>query len=206
MQFISLLELIGTAAFAMSGTLKAIKKDLDYYGIAIFALVTAIGGGIIRDILINRVLPSSLANPIFSVVSLLSAVAVVIFYTHISAQVKKLMVFDAIGLAAFTAIGAEVAFNSGLNQPFVVITLAILTGTGGGVIRDVFAGEIPSIFQKEFYAVSSLIGAIFFMIVHPFFGNTIAVYSSFAMTLVIRLYTMQKDINLKKVSKYELNN
>lgn len=201
MEFISMVEIIGTVAFAMSGALLAIEKDMDYYGIAIFAIITSVGGGIVRDILINKNLPVSLTNPIYIIISIVSAALVIIFYKKFIHLSKVLQIFDAIGLAAFTAIGAEVAISNGLNQPFVIITLALLTGTGGGVLRDVFAKEIPYVFRKEVYAVASFFGAIMFIVIYEFIGNELALYASFSFTLLIRLFCIKKNIHLKKVSR-----
>ena len=202
MEFISIVELIGTVAFAISGALTAIDKELDYYGIAIFAIITAVGGGIIRDILINENLPAALENPFYVLISLASAAAVIVFYRRIVRFTNILMIFDAVGLAAFTAIGAEISVRHNLNMPFVIITLAVLTGTGGGILRDVFAKEIPFVFRKEIYAVASVIGAVSFMIIDPLTGNNmIALYACFGITLLIRLGCMKKDIHLKKVGK-----
>lgn len=202
MEFISVVELIGTVAFAMSGALVAIDKELDYYGIAFFAIITAVGGGIIRDMMIDERLPAALENPIYVLISIGSAALVILFYKKIILYTNVLQVFDAIGLAAFTAIGAEVAIQNSLNMPFVIITLALLTGTGGGILRDVFAKEIPFVFRKEVYAVASIIGAVCFIINRELSGNnTVALYSCFAITLMIRLGCMKKDIHLKKVKK-----
>ena len=203
MEFISIVEIIGTVAFAMSGALIAIEKELDYYGIVFLAIITSVGGGIVRDILINKSLPSSLANPIYMIISIFSAALVIIFYKKIIHLSKVLQLFDAIGLGAFTAIGADVAIRNGLHQPFVVITLALLTGTGGGVLRDVFAKEIPYIFHVEVYAVASIFGAILFIVIYKVVGNEVALYVCFAITLLIRLFCMKKDIHLKKVEKVE---
>ena len=193
--------MIGTVAFAISGALIAIEKDLDYYGIGFFAMITAVGGGILRDVLINQRLPIALENPIYVIISLVSAVIVVAFYKKIVNYSNVIQFFDAIGLAAFTAIGAEVAIKNNLEMPFVIITLAVMTGTGGGILRDVFAQEIPFVFRKEVYAVASIIGAICFIIIYNFFGNDIALYSCFAITLIIRLFCFKKNIHLKKVKK-----
>lgn len=201
MEFISVMELIGTVAFAVSGALLAIDKELDYYGIAFFAIITAVGGGIIRDMLINENLPVAIANPIYVIISIVSAAFVIIFYKKIIKYSNVLQFFDAIGLAAFTAIGAEVAIHNHLSLPFVIITLALLTGTGGGTLRDVFAKEIPFVFRKEVYAVASIIGAICFIIIYEFSDNYIALYSCFAITLIVRLFCIKKDIHLKKVMK-----
>ena len=201
MEFISIVEIIGTVAFAVSGALTAIEKKLDYYGIIIFAVITAVGGGIVRDILIDENLPSSLNNPIYMVISIISAGMVILYYSRIIKFEKVLQLFDAIGLGAFTAIGAEVAIGNGLYQPFVIITLAVLTGTGGGVIRDVFAKRIPFVFREEVYAVASIIGAILFIGIYKFAGNEAAVYACFAVTLSIRLLCMKMNIHLNKVDK-----
>lgn len=202
MEFISVVELIGTVAFAVSGALVAIDKELDYYGIVFFAIITAVGGGIIRDMMIDASLPAALENPLYVLISIASAALVIFFYRKIILYTNILLIFDAIGLAAFTAIGAEIAIENSLSMPFVIITLALLTGTGGGILRDVFAKEIPFVFRKEIYAVASIIGAICFIIIGEFSGNnTIALYSCFGITLIIRLGCMKKDIHLKKVEK-----
>lgn len=201
MEFISVVEIIGTVAFAISGALAAIDKELDYYGIAILSIVTAVGGGIIRDILIDISLPASLENPAYIIVSLISAAIVIIFYRKIVHYTNLLQYFDALGLAAFTALGAEVAVLHNFRQPFVVITLAVMTGTGGGTLRDVFAKEIPFVFRKEVYALASIIGSIVFISTYNLLGSKPALYLCFVITLIIRLVCMKKNIQLKKVIK-----
>ncbi|WP_027399726.1 trimeric intracellular cation channel family protein [Anaerovorax odorimutans] len=201
MYFISGVELIGTVAFAVTGALVAIEKNLDYYGIAFFSAVTAVGGGIVRDMMINKDLSTALENPVYVILSLISAIFVIVFYKKINKLNNIIQFFDAVGLAAFTAIGAEVAVKNNLDMPFVVVTLSLLTGTGGGILRDVFAIKIPFVFKKEIYAVASIIGAICFIFIYLYLGNTIALYSCFGITLIIRLICIKKDIHLKKVSK-----
>lgn len=201
MEFISIMEFIGTVAFAVSGALLAIDKQLDYYGIIFFAIITAVGGGIIRDMMINAELPVAVANPVYVLVSIASAIFVILFYRLIKKYHNVLQFFDAIGLAAFTAIGAEVAVKNGIAMPFVVITLALLTGTGGGILRDVFAKEIPFVFHKEVYAVASIAGAICFLLIYHFVDHFLALYACFALTLLIRLICIKFDIHLKKVKK-----
>lgn len=201
MELISITEIIGTVAFAMSGALVAIDKELDYYGIGFFAIITSIGGGIVRDLLINKNLPSSLANPTYLIISIISAAFVIMFYTRIIRLSKILQIFDAIGLGAFTAIGAQVATSNGWEQPFVIITLAVLTGTGGGVLRDIFSQEIPFVFRKEIYAVASIAGAVAYILSYRTLGNELARYICFAVTTMIRLFSIKNKIHLKKVAK-----
>ncbi len=200
MEFLSLMELIGTVAFAAAGALTAIDRELDYYGISIFAIVTAVGGGIVRDVIIN-VPPVSLVNPLYVIISLITTVIVITGYNKIVQYQNVVMFCDAIGLAAFTAIGAEAALMNEVYMPLVVITLAVLTGTGGGAIRDVICGDIPYVFRQEVYAVASIFGAVIFMAVYPYFGKFVAVYVSFGVTLATRLISMKFDLHLKKVAK-----
>jgi len=198
-ELISILELIGTVAFAVSGAIVAIEKELDYYGITFLAIITAVGGGIIRDIIINVDLPVALANPIYVIVSIVSAFVVIGFYKYILQYKKALIFCDAIGLAAFTAIGAEVATQNGLDMPFVILVFALLTGTGGGTLRDVFAKEIPFTFEKEIYAVASIAGAVVFIISNHYWSPDVSLYSCFGVTLLVRLVAIIKNIHLKKV-------
>ena len=114
MEVMSIMELIGTVAFAVSGAIVASEKGLDYFGITFLAIITAVGGGIIRDVIINVDLPVALANPIFVIVSIITAAAVILFYRHVVLRRKTLLFFDAVGLAAFAAIGAETAVKYGL--------------------------------------------------------------------------------------------
>lgn len=199
MELISIMELVGTVAFAISGAIVAIEKGLDYYGITFLAIITAVGGGIIRDIILNVDLPVALANPIYVIVSIGSAVVVIGFYKYILRYKKALLFCDAIGLAAFTAIGGEVAIENGLDMPFVIIVFALLTGTGGGTLRDVFAKEIPFIFEKEIYAVASIAGAVAFIFSNYFWSPESSLYVCFGVTLLIRLVAVKKNVHLKKV-------
>lgn len=199
MSFISVMEIIGTVAFAVSGALVAIEKKLDYYGIVFLAIITAVGGGLIRDMIINVSLPVALANPVYVIISMATAAVVIVFYKWVRRLQTWITLFDAIGLAAFTAIGAETAVNNHVYTPFVVITLALLTGTGGGILRDVFAQEIPFVFRKEVYAVAAIVGAIAFLAAYSFFRMEPAAYICFGTTLVIRLVSVKWNWHLARV-------
>ena len=219
MEFISLMEIIGTVAFAASGALVAIEKELDYYGIVFFAIITAVGGGIVRDMLIDLSLPAALANPLYVLISIGTA-ALVILLRSIQLHSSEALVvrlckrlvqygniiqfFDAIGLAAFTAIGAQAALEHHVYTPFVVLTLAVLTGTGGGILRDVFAKEIPFVFRKEIYAVAYILGAGVFMAAFKILGEVlISMYICFGITLAVRLVAVKFNLHLGKVQPLE---
>lgn len=199
MEFISLMELIGTVAFAVSGALVAIERKLDYYGIAFLAIITAVGGGIVRDIIINLPLPVALANPTYIIISIASAAVVILFYKWMNKFQSLVNIFDAVGLAAFTAIGAKAALSNDVYTPFVVITLALLTGTGGGVLRDILAKEIPFVFRKEVYATASIAGAVSFLVAHIYFNVELTMYICFTVTLVVRLVAIKFNLHLAKV-------
>lgn len=201
MEFISLMEFIGTVAFAVTGALIAIEKDLDYYGISFLAIITAIGGGIIRDIIINKEIPSSLENPIYAVICICTVLVVVIFYRFILHMNRFINLCDAIGLAAFTSIGAAAATNAGFDQIFIIITLALLTGTGGGLMRDVCVREVPFIFEKEVYAVASMVGAIAYAVAIKHLDMVESMYISSAVTFSIRMVCMKFNIHLGRVKK-----
>lgn len=200
MSFISVMEITGTVAFAVSGALVAIEKDLDYYGILFLAIITAVGGGIMRDVIIDLPLALALENPVYVIISIVSAICVILFYKWVTRLHSLINIFDAVGLAAFTAIGAKAALNNDMYTPFVVITLALLTGTGGGILRDVFVKEIPFVFRKEVYAMASIAGSVAFITAHTFFGLDVTMYICFGVTLVIRLISIKFNWHLAKVN------
>ena len=158
------MELIGTIAFAMSGAFVAIEQKMDILGVIILGITTSIGGGIIRDILLGIIPPLGLVNPIYSVIAIIVSIIVFIpkIRKHINLDSKFFVFIDAIGLGVFTVSGCIKAlpFDNILFQLF----LGVLTGVGGGVLRDVFATQKPMIFVRHFYALASLIGALVFMV------------------------------------------
>lgn len=194
-----MMEWIGTVAFAVSGALVAIEKKLDYYGVCLLAIITAIGGGIMRDILVDRNYPAGLQSPKFAVISIVTAIVVIIFYDRIIKLNHIVSIVDGIGLAAFTAIGARVAVVSGHHTMYSVITMAVLTGTFGGVLRDIFAQEVPRCFKREVYAVTCIIGAIAFEISYDFVSMAAAMYICFGVTLFVRMVALFNNWHLGKV-------
>lgn len=203
MEFISVMEIIGTVAFAITGALVAVEKDLDYYGICFLAIITAVGGGIVRDIIIDLDIPVSLDNPSYVIISLATALLVILFYKHIVNLDRLITLCDALGLAAFTAIGSAAATTHGFFEPFIIITLAMLTGTGGGTIRDICAREIPFVFKKEVYAVASLVGAIVYIIAYRLVYQMASMYICFGVTFLIRMISIKKNIHLGKVNNVD---
>ncbi|MDY0136762.1 MAG: trimeric intracellular cation channel family protein [Thiomicrospira sp.] len=154
---ISVLDLIGTVVFAVTGLLAASRKQLDLFGAIVIAMVTAIGGGTLRDLILD-VPVFWLVETLYIYLIVFSALFVFIYVRYFVVPIRFLLWLDAMGLAVFTVIGAQKAFDMGLSDP-VVIMLGVMTGVVGGVIRDVLVGEVPLIFRKEIYATASFLGA-----------------------------------------------
>lgn len=192
-----ILEIIGTIAFAISGAMVAIENKMDILGVLILGVTTAIGGGIIRDILIGSTPPTALINPLYSLIAF--GVAAIVFIPairrHVNVNHKWFVFIDSLGLGVFTVIGLKTAmpFNNVLFELF----LGVLTGVGGGVIRDVFATQKPMIFVRHFYAAASLSGAIVCIILFPI-NETLAMISGIAVTLILRLLAAQFKWHLPK--------
>ena len=186
---------IGIIAAAMSGALVGIKKQLDFFGIIVLANLTALGGGIIRDVLIGYTPPVAFREPSYAIVGTVAAFLVMFFPKKFFRQVNIIMFFDAIGLGVFTAVGANVALQQKVSTTFIAVTIGVITGVGGGVIRDIFAKEIPLIFKKEVYATASIIGALSLAFSRQFVGGMVPLYLCFVTTVIIRLLAIHFRIH-----------
>ena len=163
-------EAVGTIAFASSGAMVAIKKQLDLLGVIVLGVTTAVGGGMLRDIIIGNVPPNLFKDPVYV---LLAFITVMILFVIVRCNQKilasrsiemyeKVMnIFDAVGLGAFTVVGIDTAVLAGYGRyHFLIIFLGVITGVGGGVLRDIMAGNMPYVFVKHIYACASLAGAL----------------------------------------------
>lgn len=192
--FILCLELIGTAAFAVSGALVGIGKRMDIFGVCILGLTTAVGGGIIRDVVLGITPPAAFTDPVYLIVAII--VSLLCFVPAVRRRFDPghrvfdqiLFISDSAGLGIFTVCGAGVAVEAGYSDNFfLVIFVAVLTGVGGGVLRDIFAGDRPMIFVKHVYACASLCGAIIFTICMKTVGQSIGMIAGFISVTVIRI-------------------
>ena len=156
--FVQILEFIGTFAFAISGIRLASAKRFDWFGAYVVGVATAIGGGTIRDVLLDLT-PFWMTNPVYLVCSALALFWVIIFGKHLIHLHNTFFPFDSIGLALFTVVGVEKTLA--LDYPlWVAVIMGTLTGAAGGVIRDIFINEIPLIFRKEIYALACVAGGM----------------------------------------------
>ena len=153
------LEIIGTIAFAVSGAMVALEKKMDLLGVAVLGLTTAVGGGIIRDVLLGITPPMAFRRPVYALTAII--VSLIVFIPAVRKRIdlngNLLLIMDSLGLGIFTVIGVRAGIP--FNNTFLAIFVGAMTGVGGGVLRDVFAGERPYIFVHHFYACASLIGA-----------------------------------------------
>ena len=209
------LEIIGTVAFAVSGAFAAIKAKLDIFGVLFIGCITAVGGGITRDLLIGDTPPRIFDN--LHILAIAATSALVVFVAAYLSRKQFLVtyehfepvqnVFDAFGLAAFSVTGTEIAFTSGLAEnPVLAILLGVLTGVGGGVFRDVLTSTTPYIFKKHVYALASIGGASVYYVMRLFVETkTPLVPSLVAMVLVVavRLLAAKYRWSLPKVKLEE---
>ena len=204
-----ILEIVGTVAFAVSGAFAAIKAKLDIFGVLFIGCITAVGGGITRDLLIGETPPAIFGNLYILAIAAVSALVVFVaaYLSHkkfLTAyeQVEPIQnVFDAFGLAAFSVTGTAVAFDAGLSgNPVLAILLGVLTGVGGGVFRDVLTSTTPYIFKKHVYALASIGGAAVYYVMR-LFVEPILIPSLVAMALVVavRLLAAKYRWSLPKV-------
>ena len=198
--FIYVLDLFGTMAFAVTGAFKAIEHKADIVGIIILATITGLAGGTIRDVLFGKTLPNSLIDPTYVIITVISAIVLFLLYSKMKKHWNIFLKFDAVGLGVFTVIGATFAYNLfGMN--FLIIVLSgMLTGIGGGILRDVFVNQTPIVFVKELYASASFIGAIVFyftlLITNEVYAATIL---GIILTTGLRLVAMKYNWNLPRV-------
>ena len=207
-----ILELIGTVAFALSGALTAIKKEMDIFGACVLGTTTAIGGGIIRDLLIGINPPTSLIDPTNALIAI--GISVITYIPIIQKFVIRkhkiydfiLFIADAVGLGVFTVVGVRTAFDH-IADPhlFTAVFLGVLTGVGGGVLRDVFSKEVPKIFVKNFYACASILGGLSYATLRPYTPSIIAMSVGITVVISLRILAAKYRWELPK-PKYHDNN
>ena len=210
--FMLIMDIIGTVAFAVSGAMTGIRKKMDIFGVNILALLTATGGGIIRDLVTGTTPPAAFKNPFVVIIAAIAAniTFIFVYWKHKSkkdfSEKTKLVYdklffwFDTVGLAAFTADGVHTGLlGAHASNAFLVIFLGVVTGVGGGVLRDVLSLEMPFIFVKHIYACASIIGAAIVYVVYSLSGSAeAAMLSGFFFVCVIRYCAAHYGWNLPK--------
>ena len=188
-------ETAGTVAFALSGSLVALSRRMDIFGVAVLASLTAVGGGMIRDVLIGAVPPRALTNPVWLVLALaVAALSCAAFaLARFSRKSRRVFTFfydlsDTVGLAAFTVTGAAAGFSTTPQARFVLpIMLGLLTGVGGGVMRDLLAQRVPVVLKADVYALASIGGALAACLARPHLNGTQTAWLGFSVVVALRV-------------------
>ena len=194
-QLFLILELVGTLAFAASGAITGLKKNMDIFGVCILGLTTAVGGGVIRDLLLGITPPGTFQDPIYAVVALLTSL--VLFLPRI----RRLLMWDQrlydLVLLIFTVAGIRIAYEHAARPTlFLLVFVGVVTGVGGGVLRDVLAGDTPYIFVKHVYASASLAGALACVVLWPLAGEMAAMLCGSALVVAVRILSAHFRWNL----------
>lgn len=199
------LEIIGTIAFAVSGAGTGYQKGMDVFGVVIMGIVTAVGGGILRDVVLGNTPPLAFRDPVYLLAAAGTSVAVFVFVLRRPGGTENrlrrrltlfnerlLLLADAVGLGAFTVSGIKVAYaHSYMDNPFLLLFVGVVTGVGGGVLRDLFAGETPQIFRKHFYATASMLGAAVTIALLAAAGGTAAYCGGLVTVIVLRMLAVR---------------
>ena len=206
-----LIENIGIIAFAISGAVVAAKKDMDIFGINLLALVTATGGGLIRDIIIDNIPPAMFVNPAYTIITLITANLTFIVMRYKKPMPKAVTPFydtlifwlDTLGLAAFTVDGSFTGITSPYGDNlFLVAFLGIVTGIGGGMIRDVLADDIPAVLTKHVYAIACIAGSIVLVLLWKYTASElISSLAGFFTIVIIRFLAMHFKWNLPTITQ-----
>lgn len=229
------IELIGTIAFAISGAVVGIKRNMDLFGVNVLGVVTAVGGGLIRDLILSVTPPAMFCNKIYALTAIFASTVVFFFvyqrekqrlksirerrYMEPSAVQKMrdlmeepagnklherydrfLFLGDTIGLGIFTVMGSYKAIEAGYGDTrFLVVFVGVLTGVGGGMIRDVLAGNTPYILVKHVYAVASLAGALIYVLLFPYVSELHSMIAGAMVVVIIRILAVHFNWNLPKI-------
>jgi len=198
MGIVDVFIVLGTISFAISGALSAMANKMDVFGVFIIAFVTALGGGTIRDILIGKTPVFWMHDLQYFYLIIVGVCIALVFRSKIGKWRRTLFIFDTIGLGIFTIAGVEIGMSSQLH-PVICIILGTITGSFGGVLRDVLSNQTPLIFHKEIYATICVLGgAIYYILIH-YQGNTdLAYVITSLLVIVFRVLVTKKKWVLPK--------
>jgi uncharacterized membrane protein YeiH len=200
--FAAILTILGTFSFAISGIRLASKKEMDWFGAYVIGLVTAIGGGTTRDLFLNT-RPFWMEDASFLITTGVALLAALLFKNVIFKWGNTLFLFDTIGLGLFTVVGIDKSLDAGL--PFwVCIIMGTITGSVGGVLRDILINEIPLLFRKDIYALASVVGGIVYFLSYQLgLSATLTGLLAASAVILIRLLAVIFHLHLPTLKPYE---
>ena len=204
-------DIMGTLSFAVSGALVGIRRRMDLFGVAVLAIVTATGGGIFRDLIIGRLPPEAFLDPMYVGIAAgagLLCFLVMYFHPRLPHKVSatydmEMFWFDTLGVAAFTVDGVAIATAGGYRDNlFLLVFLGVITGVGGGMIRDVLASRVPEVLHKHVYALAAILGALVAgVLARCGVDDQIGMICGFAAIVLLRILAARFRWNLPKVDK-----
>ncbi|MBL4605227.1 MAG: trimeric intracellular cation channel family protein [Flavobacteriaceae bacterium] len=199
MDIIYVLDIIGTFAFAISGALVASKKNFDLFGVIIIAFVTAVGGGMLRDVLINAHPINWIGDLNYIWTILIAVIFTLLFKSKIAPLGKTMFLFDTIGIGVFTILGLQKGLSYELH-PFVSLIMGMISAVFGGVIRDVLTNEVPLIFKKEIYALACLSGgAVYLLVINIPLSKPVSFIIGALIVIIIRSIAVKFHLELPKI-------
>jgi len=192
------IEVLGTIAFAISGTFNAMQRKLDPFGVLIIAFVTAIGGGTVRDLLIGDTPVAWMRDMQTCLIVLFTALGTMFFKTHVQKLKITLFLFDSLGLGLFTMVGILKGMAFGLN-PGICIALGTITGCFGGIIRDTLLNTIPLVFRREIYATACILGGLlYYLLIEINVESVVAKLAVVAFIFLLRIVAVKFKLSLPK--------
>ncbi len=190
------IEILGTIAFAISGSMVAIRKRVDLFGVVLLGMTTAVGGGITRDIMLGNTPPRIFSSLNILLIAFLTALFVFLvayyaredYYKNHETVDRINNIFDAFGLGLFTVTGMKVAAEAGIENVVILVFFGAVTGIGGGLIRDLMVNQIPFVLKKHIYAVASIVGGFCYYFLKEYVApDTVAVVISILVVVVLRM-------------------
>ena len=205
--FVLIAEIIGTIAFTISGSMIAVERKMDLLGVILLGSVTAVGGGMIRDIILGFDHPMLFDSPMSCIIAVVTSILIFIIcyrfkgytYTDKKWYSSTMNIIDSIGLGIFVVIGVQVT-KSTTSNAFLIIFCSVLTGVGGGIVRDILAAKIPNVFRKHIYAVAALIGALCYYVFSLFnLYESLNIILTVGVVVVLRYLARRYQWSLPKI-------
>ena len=210
-QLINICEIIGIIAFAISGAMVAIEKDLDIFGVVVLGVTTALGGGIIRDLILSITPPSMFVSSSYTALAAVSSLIIFMFSYYNYKYIQKnrpvfdsaLNFFDSIGLGVFVVLGINTAMYSGYtDNNFLIMFIGVITGIGGGILRDIMVKDIPFVLRKRIYALAAILGGgLYIILLKNGINSDISLLIGIIVIILIRILSKKYEWSLPKVKK-----
>lgn len=210
---IFIMEMLGTVSFAASGAMVGVGRRMDIFGVCVLGVVTSVGGGMIRDIVLGIIPPGVFQNPIYAAVATVTS-CMVFAVLYLKRELlqghfrevydRAMLIMDSIGLGIFTVVGVNTGISQGyLHNTFLLVFLGTITGVGGGLLRDMMAGVPPYIFVRHVYACASIVGALACALISQRFGTVEAMVISSVIVILMRYLAAHYHWNLPRLDREE---